>query len=92
MLVPRNVQQIVRRWKHEAFKERANNHTVLCYLEQTNDAPVQGTLTICTDMPGILIGKGGHLVYKYIDEIKNVETFGSQPTITEVKLKEAAVI
>ena len=68
--------ELIKQWKDEAGVKG---------IVQINALPtVRHTLTICTDRPGLMIGKGGCLVDKYrekiqkeysnIKEIKFVET------------------
>ena len=68
--------EIIKQWKDEA--------SVKGIIQINACSTVRDTLTICTDRPGFMIGKGGCLIDKYrekiqkeysnIKEIKFVET------------------
>lgn len=71
--ISRGVHNVLKEWKAEA------KNTHLC-VYAAND----GVLTIYTDRPGCLIGRGGSTVAKYRERIKE-ESFG---TIHDVKFVE----
>lgn len=59
----RKLTKLIKQWKDEAGVKG---------IIQINAYPtVKDTLTICTDRPGFMIGKGGCLIEKYKEKIKN---------------------
>ena len=67
--------QIIKEWKDEAGVKG---------IIQISALPtVRSTLTICTDRPGLMIGKGGCLVDKYREKIQK-----EYPNIKEIKFVE----
>lgn len=58
----RRLTEIIKQWKDEAGVKG---------IIQINAYPTsRGTLTICTDRPGIMIGRGGCLIDKYREKIQ----------------------
>ena len=71
----RRITEIIKQWKDEAGVKG---------IVQINAYPtVRDTLTICTDRPGFMIGKGGCLIDKYREKIQN-----EYPSIKEIKFVE----
>ena len=59
----RKLTELIKQWKEEAGVKE---------IIQINACPtVRSTLTICTDRPGFMIGKGGCLIDKYREKIQN---------------------
>ena len=71
----RNLTKIIKEWKDEAGVKG---------IIQINElSTVRSALTICTDRPGLMIGKGGCLVDKYREKIQK-----EHPNIKEIKFVE----
>lgn len=71
----RRLTQIIKEWKDEADIKG---------IIQINACPtVRNILTICTDRPGLMIGKGGCLIDKYKKMIQK-----EYPNIKEIKFLE----
>ena len=67
--------ELIKQWKYEADVKG---------IIQINAYPtIRDTLTICTDRPGLMIGKGGCLIDKYKEKIQN-----EYPNIKEIKFVE----
>ena len=67
------INEILREWKVEC----GVTHLMLYKLRN-------GVLTIYTDRPGPLIGRGGERIYRFEEKLKAL----SFPKVTEVKLEE----
>ena len=71
----RNLTKIIKEWKDEAGVKG---------IIQINACPtVRDRLTICTDRPGLMIGKGGCLIDKYREKIQN-----EYPNIRKIEFVE----
>ena len=71
----RNLTKIIKEWKDEAGVKG---------IIQINACPtVRDRLTICTDRPGFMIGKGGCLIDKYREKIQN-----EYPNIKKIEFVE----
>ena len=71
----RRLTEIIKQWKDEAGVKG---------IVQIGALPtVRHTLTICTDRPGFMIGKGGCLVDKYREKIQK-----EFPNIKEINFVE----
>ena len=71
----RNLTKIIKEWKDEAGVKGIIQINAL--------STVRSALTICTDRPGPMIGKGGCLVDKYREKIQK-----EYPNIKEIKFVE----
>lgn len=71
----RNLTKIIKEWKDEAGVKGIIQINAL--------STVRDTLTICTDRPGFMIGKGGCLIDKYREKIQN-----EYSNIKEIKFVE----
>ena len=71
----RNLTKIIKEWKDESGVKG---------IIQINACPtVRATLTICTDRPGLMIGKGGCLIDKYREKIQK-----EYPNIKKIEFVE----
>lgn len=66
MIIPNRLRNVIYQWKHEA------DYFYPIVVGQLN---MRGELILCTKFPGILIGRGGELSKKYLDEIKKVPEY-----------------
>lgn len=71
----RNLTKIIKEWKDEAGVKGIIQINAL--------STVRDTLTICTDRPGFMIGKGGCLIDKYREKIQN-----EYPNIKKIEFVE----
>lgn len=62
----RNLTKIIKEWKDEAGVKGIIQINAL--------STVRDSLTICTDRPGFMIGKGGFLIDKYKEKIQKEYT------------------
>lgn len=60
----KDISTIIKEWKNEAG--------VKSIIMVSAFADFKDTIKICTDKPGLMIGKGGELVDKYRDKLKKV--------------------
>ena len=58
----KEISNIIKEWKEEAG---VNGIILVGVYPDFRD-----TIRICTDRPGLMIGKGGELVYKYREKLK----------------------
>ena len=71
----RNLTKIIKEWKDEAGVKGIIQINAL--------STVRDSLTICTDRPGFMIGKGGFLIDKYREKIQN-----EYPNIKKIEFVE----
>ena len=71
----RNLTKIIKEWKDEAGVKGIIQINAL--------STVRDTLTICTDRPGFMIGKGGCLIDKYREKIQK-----EYPNIKKIEFVE----
>lgn len=71
----RNLTKIIKEWKDEAGVKGIIQINAL--------STVRDTLTICTDRPGLMIGKGGFLIDKYKEKIQK-----EYPNIKKIEFVE----
>lgn len=60
----RKVSNIIKEWKDEAGVEGI--------VQVSAFSKIQSEITICTDRPGLMIGKAGTLLDKYEEKLKKV--------------------
>ena len=71
----RNLTKIIKEWKDEAGVKGIIQINAL--------STVRDSLTICTDRPGFMIGKGGFLIDKYKEKIQK-----EYPNIKKIEFVE----
>lgn len=71
----KEIIEIIKEWKHEADVPGVILTGVYPSFKET--------ITICTSRPGSMIGKGGELVEKYKERLKEIN-----PNLKEIKFIE----